>query len=79
VIDRNLFAKVERAIESPEAVRAWRKLRRVILAWGGIRPGPDDRAPTIPLPLRRRNGTPPDELARMVADLGELVVEDGIS
>lgn len=27
--------------------------------------------------VRRRNGTPPDELARVVGDLGELAVEDG--
>lgn len=77
MIDRDLVPEVELAIEAREAVRVWRELRTVILGWGGIRPGPDHGPETIPPPLRRRNGTPPDELARLVADLGELAVEDG--
>lgn len=77
MIDRDLVTEVERAIEAREAIRAWRELRAKVLGQGGIRPGLDHPAESIPTPLLRRRGSPPDELAQFLSLVGELNVEDG--
>lgn len=72
-----VLAQLEAAMRAEMAIREWRRVRDLVLGYGGLRSGPDWGSDEIPQPLIRRNGAWPDELAQELGARGSLNVSCG--